>query len=51
MNCRDEECELELDRPSGTWIISSTFPSAEALGYVRSPLRGWILFGIAKAMP
>ena len=29
--------------PPGLESVSSTFPSAEALGYFRSPLRGWIL--------
>ncbi len=36
-----QECSWEIGRPSGTSIISFTSPSAEALGYFRSPLRGW----------
>jgi hypothetical protein len=32
--------DLGFGRPSGTWILFSTLPSAEALGYIRSPLPG-----------
>src|ERR1035438_10060317 len=37
-----------ISRPSGTWMVLPTFPSAEALGYLQSSLRdlhhlrGWI---------
>lgn len=33
----------KLGRPAGTYTNYSRFPSAEALGYTGSPLRGWLI--------
>lgn len=36
-------CAWKVGRPAGTYTYCSSFPSAEALGYTRSPLRGWLV--------
>ena len=43
-------CARELGRLSGTCINFPIFPSAEALGQVWSPLRGWIR-GLSRLRP
>ena len=39
----------KLGRPSGTRMVLPTFPTAEAVGYYRAPLRGWALLRIGPA--
>jgi hypothetical protein len=39
---------MKLGRPSGTWLVPSTFPTAEAAGYTRLPSGAGFLWSFCQ---
>jgi len=37
---RSNFCMKDSVAPAGAWFVRSTFPTADAVGYLRPPLRG-----------